>query len=328
VSEKFPPAQDIKEAMQIFNESSLAFDERQRRNDDAFFDFKKMLTKAKASIILDALELNEFSAIVAADKDIANKWYKLLIELPDSNLSAVHNLILLLAHALSGKEPDKAKALFQKIMNSRPIVRFTFGSAGIELDAMTIWAGARSIVLDEQRDIRLDQAETDYDLSMEVLAGLMSGQQEFLGQYVNKKLTCEEPAEIARGIMVAGFSDANKFNSKVLARYENKAGLIGSAQKAAKYAYERNCWAQHWFKKMCEAEEPNDFWCTAVLFNKITDGRFAVWGNEYPRVNLPISTYGNMRENLKKRYKRWEGYRKKKLFGNDAPAIIFLKGSE
>jgi len=200
---------------------------------------------------------------------------------------------------------------------------------GIEPDAMTIWAGVRSFALDEQRGIRLNQAETDHDLSLEVLAGLINGQQEFLMQYINEKLMSDEPAEIARGIMVAGFSDVSEFNSEVLSRYENSAGLIGLAYKAAKYAYERNCWARHWFEQMSEAVEPSDFWCSSVLFNKIIDGRFVVWVDEYTKVGTPIVTYElNMREPLKNRYKRWEEHRKKKLFGNDAPDKIFLLGAE
>ncbi len=328
VSEKAPPTQDITKAMQRLNETSRDFEERQRRNHDAFIDFKNTLSKAKAYIILDDLKLNEFAAIVAVDEYIADKWYKLFIELPDSNLSAVHNLILLLAYALSVKNPDKAKALFKKIRDSKPIVRLIFGPVGIELDVMVSWAGERSAVLDEQRTIRLDQAETDHELSLEVLAALMNRQQEFLMQYVKEKLMREEPAEIARGLMVAGFSNASNFNSEVLSCYENSAGLIGSAYKAAKYAYERNCWARHCFEEMCKADEPNDFWRGAILFNKIVDGRFTVWRDEYPQMGIPIITYGNTWEHLRNRYKRWEEHRKKKLFGNDAPARIFLQGTE
>lgn len=202
-------------------------------------------------------------------------------------------------------------------------------TVGIEPDAMAVWASGRSPVRDEQRGIRLDQAETDHDLSLEVLAGLINGQQEFLVQYINEKLMGDEPAEIARGIMVAGFSDVSEFNSEVLSRYENSAGLIGLAYKAAKYAYERNCWARHWFEQMCKAVEPSDLWCSMVLFNKIIDGRFVVWVDEYPKVGTPIVTYElNMREHLKNRYKRWEEHRKKKLFGNDVPDKIFLLGAE
>jgi hypothetical protein len=324
-----PSTQDLVETLRRFHLTIPDYEERQRRNYEIFNDFKNSLTKAKAGIILDNLKLDEFTVIVATDDENANKWYKLFMALPDSKLSAVHNLIFLLAYTLCEKEPDKAKALFNKVRDNRPLVRFTFGSVGVELAMMTIWAGGRNAVLDEQRTLRLDQAETDYDLSLEVLAGLMNGQRKFLEQYISKKLSREEPAEIARGLMVAGFSDDSEFNSEVLSRYENCAGLIGSAGKAAKYAYERNCWARHWFEKMSNSVDSNEFWSSSVLFNKIVDGRYAVWHDEYPRVSALIKSYRpDTGGRLNNRYNRWKAHREKKLFGNEAPAKIFLHGTE
>lgn len=125
--------------------------------------------------------------------------------------------------------------------------------------------------------------------------------------------------------MVAGFSDQSEFNDEIIKRYEGSAGLIGSAQKAAKYTYERNVWARHWFEKMCQTDENTDFWCYAVLFSKICDGRFDVWRSNYAQKG-PIQSFGPAVEGgLKNRFARWENHRNKKLFGSEAPAPIFLE---
>lgn len=55
------------------------------------------------------------------------------MEVPDSKLPAMHNLILLLAYALGDSDPVKANLLRQKISSVRPIVTMTFGRAGIDL---------------------------------------------------------------------------------------------------------------------------------------------------------------------------------------------------
>ena len=150
-----------------------------------------------------------------------------------------------------------------------------------------------------------------------------------LTTYIKAKLSKQEPAEIARGIMVAGFSDQSKFNEKVLARHQGSAGLIGDAQKAAKYAYERNVWAQHWFERMCRTERSIDFWRWSVLFLKIVDGRFDVWHSDYERKGNPIQLFKSAVDSmLKKRFTRWESHRNNKLFGSEAPAMIFLKGED
>jgi len=329
VSERSSEAKDIEEAMRRMSESNEAFEQRQTRNYEAFLEFKANLAKAKACIILDNISLQEFATVVATAEELADRWYGLFMGISEAKLPAVHNLILLLAHAFGRKHPDKAEDLFRRIKDSKPLVRFTFGEAGVQLDAMATWAGVRSPVMDALRLARLDRAGTDHDLSLEALAALLNGQQELLAAYVEAKLRKEEPAEISRGITVAGFSDQSEFNDEILKRYEGSAGLIGSVQKAANYAYERNVWARHWYEKMCQTDENTDFWRYAVLFSKIVDGRFAVWRSNYGQKGSPIQFFGPAVDGrLKNRFARWENHRNKKLFGSDAPATIFIEGAD
>jgi len=329
VTERPSEAKDINEAMRRLSESAEAFEQRQKRNYDAFLEFKANLTQAKARIILDYLSLEEFATVVATAEEFADRWHRLFMSISEAKLPAVHNLALLLAYALGREAPGKAEDLFRRIKDSEPLVRFTFGRAGVQLDAIAIWAGVRNPILDDLRFARLDRAGTDHDLSLEVLAALLNGQQELLTAYIEAKLHKEEPAEISRGIMVAGFSDQSEFNDEILKRYEGSAGLIGSAHKAAKYAYERNLWARHWFEKMCQTDENSDFWRYSVLFSKIVDGRFEVWHSNYERAGSPIQSFGPAVNSwLRNRFARWKNHRNKKLFGSDAPASIFLKGAD
>ena len=329
VSERLSEAKDIKGAMKRLSESNEAFEQRQRRNYDAFLEFKANLTQAKARIIIDHLSLEEFTTVVATAEELADHWHGLFMSIAETKLPAVHNLVLLLAHALGRKAPSKAEELFRRVKDSKPLVRFTFGRAGVQLDAMATWAGVRNPILNNLRFARLDRVGTDHDLSLEVLTALLNGQQELLTAYIEAKLLKEEPAEISRGIMVAGFSDQSEFNDEILKRYEGSAGLIASAQKAAKYAYERNVWARNWFEKMCQTDEKTDFWRYAVLFLKIVDGRFAVWRSNYAQKSGPIQSFGPAVDCwLKNRFVRWENHRNKKLFGSDAPAPIFLEGAD
>jgi hypothetical protein len=80
---------------------------------------------------------------------------------------------------------------------------------------------------------------------------------------------------------------------------------------------------------MCLISENTDFWCYAVLFSKIVDGRFAVWLSNYAQKGSPINLFGPAVDSrLKNRFAQWENHRKKKLFGSDAPASIFLEGAD
>ena len=303
------------------------FMQSQSRAHDAFLRFETNLTQAGARIILDNLTLDGFAAVVAAAPDLADQWYELFMSIADNKLPAVHNLILWLANALAKKDAERAKKLFARVKGSNPFVRPTYWRAGVPLDAMSTWYGARNPVLEDVCFARLDRASNDHELSLEVLAALLSDQDEALIAYIEKKLRKQEPAEVARGIMVAGFSDACEFNDRVLAKYKGCAGLIGDAQRVAKYAYERNVWARQWFEMMCQTDDREDFWRYSVLFSKIVDGKFDAWRTGYTQKGAAIQSYGfSLDDAIKNRIARWETHRSKTLFGLDAPASIFLQG--
>lgn len=329
INERSSEAKDLAGQMRLLLEDGEAFEQRQRHSHDAFRKFEANLTQAAARIILDDLGLEGFAAVVAAAGKLACRWHGLFMNIADNKLPSIHNLVLWLANALARKDPEKAGVLFRRVKDCKPFVRVTFGRAGVQLDAMASWASARNPVLKDLCFARLDRVSTDHDLAIEVLAALLNGQQESLTAYVEAKLSKQEPAEVARGIMVAGFSDQSDFNAEVLANYQGSAGLVGNAQKGAKYAYERNVWARHWFEMMCETNENVDFWRYCVLFLKIVDGRFDAWCSDYARNGNPIQLFGfSLDSSLKKRLERWKSHRSRKLFGLDAPSAMFLEGAE
>ena len=193
------------------------------------------------------------------------------------------------------------------------------------MDAMAVWGGPDTEILSDLRFERLDRATNDYELSQEVLVAHLNDKQNLLRQYIATKLEIEEPVEIARAIMVAGFSDSSEFNDDVLNRYQDTDYFIGDAHNAARYAYDRNTWARHWFARMCEADEADEFWRFSILFAKIVDGRYKFWQSEYEDRNEPMKLFWpSVRSRLPNRFGKWENLRKKKLFGGDAPSRVFL----
>lgn len=296
---------------------------QQACNRQAFEAFKQNLSFSNASIVLDGFNLEGFALIVSVNEALADNWFNCFMNLPEGRLNFLHNLVLLLAYAFNTKQPAKAIELFSLVRDSQPTIRFTFGAAGIELNSIAVWASLNQ-ELDAERTYRLDSATNDHALAQEVLAALTYGQQAFLEGYISKKLERKAPAEIARGIMVAGFSDVSDFNTNVLLRYEKNAGFIGIACKAAKYAYVRNIWARHWYEVMCNTNNRHQFWQALMLYNKIVDGRFEVWQDEYQFQDEFISIYSPASDKLKNRFDHWKNHREKMLFGSPAPNPIFI----
>ena len=185
---------------------------------------------------------------------------------------------MLLGHALSESNADDAATLFELVMNRQPMIPVRYGNAGVSLDSLAVWAGSDARILDCIRYRRLDEAANDDALSTEVLAAHISGKQQLLCQHIERNLHDGEPGAVARALMVAGFSDENLYNRDVLRRHDGTDGFVGEACSAAKYAYDRNLWSRHWFGRMCQENDPLEFWRCSVLFLKIVDGRYDIWG--------------------------------------------------
>jgi len=325
VSEKPSEPADALDALQRLAEPNAAFEERQKRAREAFQSFTAELTKTKARIILGGLTIEEFDTIVQSDRKLAESWYDLFMELPKSRRAVIHNLGLLLAHALAAWAPDKAARLFKMLRDSAPIVRTTFGAAGVSLHAMTLWGAKDHAAFDKLRFDRLDRAENDDEIALEVLAALWNGKEALIKAYIERQMQTGEPAAIARALMVAGLSDRNKFSDEVLAKYKNTNGFLGHVHTAAMYAYDRNHWSTHWFTLMREAEQPEDFWRYAALLAKIVDGRIELWEPASGNVGEPYRLFATSIESrLLNRQKKWRSNREKTLFGETTPPKVFL----
>src|SRR3712207_1969009 len=72
-------------------------------------------------------------------------------------------------------------------------------------------------------------------------------------------------------------SSRGEFADREIARYGGIRGWLGKTAEAARYAYERNHWAKHWFALMRAASTPEEHWALSAPFLKIVDGRFEVW---------------------------------------------------
>ena len=296
-----------------------------QENTERIRSFSTELQEMGCDVIIDHFDLGEFRSIVSADKRMAHRWRDIFIGSSQKKLRILHNLVLLLGHGLSESDPTHAATMFKLVMNQEPMIPVRYGSAGVSLDSLAIWGGPNTEILNLIRDRRLDEAASDDVLSKETLAAHISGQQHVLREYIERNLNKGEPAAISRAVMVAGFSDWSQYNESVLSNYDGTEGFVGVASTAAKYAYERNLWARHWFGRMCQATDPRRFWRCSVLFLKVVDGRYDFWFDEYGDHSEAMRRFWpNLRGSLDNRIKKWRRKRESKLFGTDRPDDVFV----
>ena len=326
IHDRTSESKDIIDGLKHLSESNEDFKRRQKRRQTLFQELVAKLNYNKAKIVLDRISLKEFSTLLSNSKEFGDQWFDLFMNEPYSYLHPVYNLILLTAASLGATDPEKSIALFSKAKTCRPLVRFTYGKAKVPFEVIAAWDGASNSILNNMRFARLDEAANDYELSTEVLAALMRGKEDILFEYIENRINQEHPAEVARAIMVVGFSNVSDFNSKILDRFKGKAGLIGSAYQAANYAYERNVWARHWLRLMSRTDDNTEFWRYSVLFLKIVDGRYDLWVSDFKQKGKPYNLFmPSLNDEFEKRIKRWRTHRESKLFGQGAPDRVFLR---
>ena len=327
LAEKEKQSSEVRELWKRDAESDEAFDKWQRRRHEEFDAFRRRLVDANARIIVDDISRGEFEEIMNADADVADRWYRLFLDLEEGAKCRVHNVILMVAYGLRGRYPKRTVALLRSVSRENPGVRFTEGRARLPLEAMVAWSAAGSVVGRGWCQERLGRARNDHELATEVLAALLNQEEGVLRTFVEQWLDKGEPEGVARALLVAGFSNQEDFNKDVIGCYRDAKGFIGEAYRAAKYAYDRDGWARHWFGEMCTADRPEEFWRYSVLFAKIVDGRYMTWSLEYKRRGEAMALFAaSIEGEVDRRIERWRGHRERTLFGARKPGEVFLPG--
>ncbi|WP_447531934.1 hypothetical protein, partial [Pseudomonas aeruginosa] len=75
----------------------------------------------------------------------------------------------------------------------------------------------------------LDQALSDEKIYSHVLAAIVNHNEAIIYDYINIKINCVEPSQIARGVLVAGCLDENSLSQEIFDKYKDYKGLIGEA---------------------------------------------------------------------------------------------------
>ncbi len=300
---------------------------RQRPNRDRrFFEkFVRTLSSKRAEIVMYPPSLEAFGDIVRSGGDVTDQWFEWFMSATDRRLSLLKGVALSLAYAIRDDSPDQTAELLKRLKGVHSLVRFTHGPAEVPLDAFVSWSAADTEDVVRLCFERLDDVRNDHDIALEVLAALAADRDVLLSRFVEERWTRSEPEGMARALMVLGFSRPQVHSRWDLDAMQFEHGLLGEAWNSAKYAWDRDQWARHWFGEMCAAQSPVEFWRYSVLFTKVVDARFGLWRSDFDTSRELIRLFeSSIGPEIERRLKRWRSHREKKLFGGRVPADVFL----
>lgn len=325
VSEKPTEEKTLQAQLQRLAETSDAWYERQKRNQEVTVQFERDLTKAGAQIIIQSVTVGLIANIDKVAPALVDSWYALFLKLDNKALNNVHNIASVVAEAISKRDAVAALTLFKMLRATSPHVRVAFGQNKIDLDAVTAWEAAVSGEMNALRFSRLDRIGNDHDLAIEVLAAVRANRLDVLRDYVIDRRKRPEPAHRARAAMVAGFSPDEAWAVETIEMLKNERGFLQTAYRGAQYAMERHQWSRHWAAQMRTATDLVDLWRYAVLLSKIVDGRFIGSEVEGATPSPLIKRFGTtLNDPIRNRIRKWKDKRASKLFGMNVPNKAFL----
>jgi hypothetical protein len=325
VSEKPSHEDSPYERLRRFAEPGDAWYERQKQNQEATSRFERDLTKAGAQLIIQAVTVGLVAAIDKVLPTLVDSWSMFFATLDNKALNNVHNVALVVAQVISKRDYATGRTLFDRLRNTSPHVRVTFGRDKIALDAVAAWSAADSNEVKELCFARLDRIGNDYELAMEVSAAIKAERVYLLREYVVERRQRLEPAHRARAAMVAGLSPGESWAIETIDMLKDEHGFLHRAYQGAKYAMERHQWSRYWAAQMRIATDPVDLWRYAVLLSKIVDGRFK-WSEVEGETPTPLVKRfeTTLNDPIRNRIASWKGKRESKLFGMNAPNKLFL----
>ena len=305
--------------------SPAEYSARQKRAGKAYERFAKDIEAADADLAMEDLTRAGVAAIASAAPDRAARWLRRLVDAADKPFSNLYHFAHQLAHALATIDNKAAETIFRRLRSARPTINRVVGPAKVPSELLSLWSLAEHPPLRDLAFERLDGAGTDAEIAELVLAAEMAGQSDVLDEYVFARCAVGEPAMICRALMVCGYAGESADRAAILARYEGAKGFIGTAATAAKEAYERNIWAQHWYKAMLDARGEVEFWRYSVLLAKIVDGRFSLWEHPSQGATEVFSRFRpTIEAHIERRIGKWKDKRKKTLFAGTVPGNHYL----
>lgn len=199
----------------------------------------------------------------------------------------------------------------------------SFGDTKIPQEAITGVAGPDINALKKA----LVQAKTDAELQTLVYDAEQAGHIDWLESWIANEVATEVPGRIARGLMAEGLRNFGSVTSPFLSR-DWGSGFLGEVAKQARFAHERNIWAQTWASKAIQATNPLDFWRWGELTVGIADVRAYHWFDL--KVDRPLikrfgkELFKRIRSASEKRTKK----REETLFGLKKPDRILIESQK
>lgn len=320
-----PEAADSEEA---FRRASQPIEQQQARNDAAwgqFRIFKDALTERGAELLLSEPNQRAIRACVTLSPSHGRDMADEIIRARPELRARARNFALVLAQELASHDGALSEALFSSVVDLNGRLTLTSGESKLRLDQLVAWRPDATEGWDTLRRRRLESADNDHDLALEVLSALIAGKGQFIESFAAECLADPQPVVVARGLTVLGFGLESAETTQRLVDASTGPGYLGQVAVKAREAYDRARWAKSWRHTMIRATDPSHYWRAGVLVAKLVDPRCDLWSDTVAPGSIAETFDPLFKAAFRRRMDRWAQKRKSSLFGLTLPTITFAE---
>jgi hypothetical protein len=249
----------------------------QKRTREAVNSYLRKLKEHGAERLIDCAYTRGFAAIARRAPDRFAEVIGLLDAVQGPQLPSLCNITCCAAVALSRSNPEAAATLLAATAQTAPDITLTIGGAQLHFHRLAFWMADDSPSLRSLRFSRIRSARDDAELSVEVLCAAYVGKQAAVLDIALELISEDHPGSIARGLILAGFCDANDVSARLFASLDYVTGFLGHVADRARTVYKGNLWARHWYRQAQAAGTAVEWWRFTELAIEASDGRFVLW---------------------------------------------------
>lgn len=318
-SERFPKQRSLKEVWGSDDE----FDEKQERLHAVANSFFSEMEKSDARLLVQEFTIDDFRCLVSVAPMLLNELVDMLEQAENAQFVWLRNIAFAVANLISEKAPEDAVKLLKRASATQGFVTQSLGD-GLTIEHHAIWGNEVSEPIEAMWRERIMRSENDEILAREILAAERFGASDFIKSIALELVSSEDGLDQAYAITIAGYSTQPDIFYKKVCDKNGDKGLAGQAAKNAFVEHENYIWTQHWVDRMWNAPTAEEFWRCLMIAKTSMDARVS---NRVPESSCWALYAPVFRRARKSAINDRNKERKKRLVGQEAPELIFIKGN-
>jgi hypothetical protein len=249
------------------------FSRRRQLLDEQLEHFLDSLAGAGALMVARRPYVHGLSELARQHGERYAQWLRMILGTTDERaLRQLQNIGIALAQNYADFDAELAARAFAHLWRVEPHVIVTMGAAKHPIRYLSLFSAAASEEIVALRRRVLEQAVDDGEIERLVGAAEAVGAGEWLAAFVDAGLASHRPVDQALAITVASLRPKNDHSDAILRRTWNR-GFIGDAAEVGGARYRRAAYADHWFMRAAEANDPCERWRFAELAIAAADRR-------------------------------------------------------